>query len=428
MPHILALAVQIVATALAVAGMGYFLAAIVAARAYLRARRKGLAAMAAAGADAPAPGISILKSLKGIDPGMLDAFRSHCRQNYRGEFELIFGVASLAEPAAAAVQLLQQEFPRIPIRLLECPLRLGVNGKVSTLAQMAGHARHEILLFNDSDISVSPRYLERVAAAFGLDAAVSAGTALDRATGHSLRRPVGMVTALYHGRAHRSIFRGGLPEQLEALGIATDFIPGVLLSRLLEGGLHYGLGSTLAVRREALQAAGGLMPLADLLADDHELGASIARAGYRIELCAEVVETSVPAYSWRGFTDHQLRWLRTVRDARPAGYAGLIFTYGLGWALLNVLASGASLLSFWLLALSFFLRLALAMTAGAEVLHDRDVLPHLWLVPLRDVVAMGLWVAGFASHSIVWRGERFVLQNGKLEKLGSTPQRTEGST
>lgn len=407
MLHALALAVEIVATAMAVAGMGFFFAALIAARVYLRARRKALAAIALAGTDAAAPGISILKSLKGIDPGMLDAFRSHCRQEYRGEFELLFGVASLAEPAAETVQLLQQEFPGIPIRLIECPLQLGANGKVSTLAQVATHARHEILLINDSDIAVGPNYLARVAAAFTAPA------------GKQGERPVGMVTAIYRGRAHGSILRGGLPAQLEALGIATDFMPGVLLSRLLEGGLHYGLGSTLAVRREALQTIGGLAPLADRLADDHELGARIARAGYRIEICAEVVETSVPSYDWRGFIDHQLRWLRTVRDARPAGYAGLVFTYGFGWALLNVVASGASLLSLWLLALSFFLRLSLAMTAGAEVLHDRDVLPHLWLVPLRDVIAMGLWVAGFASHSIVWRGERFVLRKGKLEKEGT---------
>jgi len=113
-----------------------------------------------------------------------------------------------------------------------------------------------------------------------------------------------------------------------------------------------------------------------------------------------------------------LRWARTVRDARPRGYVGLIFTYGLSWALLNVLASGASPLSLWLLGLSFFLRLTLAMTVGAGVLADHQVLPNLWLLPLRDLVAMGVWVAGFAGNTIVWRGERFALKNGKLEKAG----------
>ena len=391
MPHILAQAIEIVTTALAVAGMGYFLASLLAARSFLSERRAPRAAFT--------PGVSILKSLKGLDPGMMDAFRSHCRQNYAGEFELLFGVSSLDDPAAAAVGQLIAEFPERTIRLVECPERLGTNGKVSTLVQLARHVRYDILLINDSDITVGPHYLERVACCFA-PPAPDTGLA-----------PVGLVTALYRGRAH-----GTLASRLEALGIATDFIPGVLLSKLIEGGLHYGLGSTLAVRREALKNAGGLLALVDQLADDYEMGARVARAGYRVALSAEVVETSVPAYGWRGFFDHQLRWLRTVRDARPAGYVGLIFTHGLAWALLNVLASGLSPVSLWLLGLSFFLRLAQAMTVGAAVLGDHEVLPNLWLLPLRDAVAMGLWVAGFAGDTIVWRGERFVLKKGRLVK------------
>jgi ceramide glucosyltransferase len=192
----------------------------------------------------------------------------------------------------------------------------------------------------------------------------------------------------------------------------------VLLSRWIEGGLSYGLGSTLAVSREALDRIGGFLPLVDHLADDYELGARVARAGFRVALSAEVVETGIPAYDWRGFADHQVRWSRTVRDASPWGYLGLVFTHGLCWALVNVVASGLSPVSVWLLGMSFFLRLALAMVTGAEVLGDRQVLPNLWLLPLRDVVAMGVWVAGLAGNTIIWRGERFVLENGKLQSAG----------
>ena len=385
MAHVLAQSVEIVTTVLAVAGMGYFLAAILAARIFIAQRRAAIPAFT--------PGVSILKSLKGLDPGMMDAFRSHCRQNYTGEYELLFGASSLDDPAVAAVEQLKLEFPALAIQLVECPARLGTNGKVSTLTQLATHARYDFLLINDSDITVSPRYLERVMA-------------------HFADAQTGMVTALYRGRAHQT-----LASRLEALGIATDFQAGVLLSKMLEGGLHYGLGSTLAVRREALEKLGGLITLVDHLADDYELGARIDGAGYRVVLSAEVVETAIPAYGWRGFVDHQLRWARTVRDARPGGYAGLLFTHGMAWALINLLASGVSPLSLWLLGMSFFLRLALAMTVGAEVLGDHQVLPGLWLLPLRDVVAMGVWIAGFAGNTIVWRGQRFVLEGGKLMKL-----------
>lgn len=223
------------------------------------------------------------------------------------------------------------------------------------------------------------------------------------------QKKTGMVTALYRGRAHET-----LPSRLEALGIATDFQAGVLLSKMIEGGLSYGLGSTLAISRDALDNIGGLLPLVDHLADDYELGARVAGAGYRVALSAEVVETGVPAYRWNGFIEHQLRWARTVRDASPRGYIGLTFTHGLGWAVLNMIASGLSPVSVWLLGLCFFLRLTLAMLVGAQVLGDHQVLPTLWLLPFRDLVAMGVWVAGFAGNIIVWRGERFVLRDGKL--------------
>ena len=393
MPHALALAVEVATTALTVAGIGYFLAAWLASRIYLASRRAPQTALA--------PSVSILKSLKGLDPGMLDAFRSHCAQNYSGDYELLFGVSSMEDPAVAAVQQLQAEFPDRGIMLIECTQTLGTNGKVSTLAQLVPHARFEFLLVNDSDITVSPRYLERVMASFEFPPKNSSES----------NKKVGLVTALYRGRAH-----GTLASLFEALTIATDFAPSIMLAKLIEGGISYGLGSTLAVRREALDAIGGYASLADCLADDYELGARIHAAGYRVALAPEVVETSVPAYRWRAFFDHQLRWFRTVRDARPGGYAGLVVTHGISWAILNVVASGFSLLSLWLLALSFFLRLALAMTVGAEILGDHQVLPSLWLLPLHDATSMALWAAGFASDTVIWRGERFVVKGGKLHR------------
>lgn len=397
MPHIWAEAVAGVTTVLAVAGMGYYLAALLAAFVFLGRKQPR--------ATGARPGVTVLKSLKGLDPGMLEAFRSHCRQEYAGEYELLFGVSSLEDPAAAAVRELEREFPEREIRLFECPERLGTNGKVSTLAQLVPHARYEYLLINDSDITVGPQYLERITAEFQ-----------PPATGYKLQaresRSVGLVTALYRGQMH-----GTLGSRLESLGMSTDFIPAVLLARWLEGGLRYGLGSTLAVSREALVAIGGMEALKDQLADDYELGARVYGAGYAVALSREVVETSVPAYQWRGFVEHQLRWYRTVRDARPGGYAGLVFTYGLVWAALNVAASGASLLSLWLLAMSFCLRLALAGAVGVNVLGDLQVLASLWLLPVRDIVAIGLWVAGFAGDTIVWRGERFHVRDGKLTRV-----------
>lgn len=377
-------------TVLTFASIFYCIAALWSARSFLRRR---------APVSDFAPNVSILKSLKGLDPGMYEAFASHCLQQYSGEYEILFGVASLDDPAVAAVEQLQAEFPERDIRLIVCSEKLGLNGKVSNLSQMAAQARYEYLIVNDSDIHVSPRYLSRIMAGF---AAPERGKA------------VGMVTAPYRGIAHKT-----LGSKMEALGIATDFFPGVLTALKLDRGIRFGLGSTLAVSRPALAAAGGFEALVNSLADDYELGARISKAGFAIVLSHEVVATSVPPYRLRDFFAHQLRWARAVRDSRKLGYAGLVITFGIPWAVLNFIASGFDLSSLALLSLAIASRVALALAVGVGILDDRQTLRDLWLLPLRDFCALWVWIWSFAGNSITWRGERFLLRNGKLTRAAS---------
>ncbi len=225
-----------------------------------------------------------------------------------------------------------------------------------------------------------------------------------------------MVTALYRGRAAIEGAALTLWARLEALAISTDFAAGVLAARRLEGGVHFGLGATLAMSRAALTRAGGLEPLVDSLADDYEMGARIAQAGFRVVLCGEVVETAVPAYGLRGFCEHQLRWARTLRDARRWGYLGLGITYCIPWAALNCVASGFSLWSFSLLSLVVLARVAVALAVGVGVLGDAQVLRDIWLLPLRDCFGLGFWAWSYASDTVVWRGERFRLKNGRISR------------
>jgi len=376
-------------TLLTIAGLGYYLIALWSARAYLRRRPFPAGAFALP--------VSILKPIHGLDPGMAEAFASHRRQNYSGEYEILFGVSSLDDPAAAVVRQLQTEFPDHAIRLILCPEVLGPNGKVSNLAQLVPHARYDYLVINDSDISVSPHYLARILAPFAP---------------RQDRPPTGLVTALYRGRTHQTI-----GSKMEALGIATDFAPGVLTSLFLERGLHFGLGSTLAVSRAALDAIGGFMPLAEYLADDYQLGARISVAGFSVELSNEIVETSVPAWTFSGYLQHQLRWARAMRESRRAGYAGLIVSYGLAWAILNLVASGLSLSAFALFSLALLFRLSLALGVGVGILGDRQVLRDLWLLIPRDIIALGVWAWSYASDTVRWRDERFLLKRGKLTRL-----------
>jgi ceramide glucosyltransferase len=223
------------------------------------------------------------------------------------------------------------------------------------------------------------------------------------------RPQVGMVTCPYRGIAEDT-----LGSKLESIGISTDFIAGVLVARQIEGGIHFALGSTLAMSRTALDASGGLRPLVDYLADDFELGYRIAKAGYEVVLADVVVETHLPAYSFRGFFEHQMRWARSTRDSRRLGYVGLLLTFGLPWAIFSVLFAPLTWWSWTTLAAAAALRSAVAIKVGIGVVHDRAVWRHLWLVPLRDLVAFGVWFASFADHTVQWRGEVFILENGKI--------------
>jgi ceramide glucosyltransferase len=168
--------------------------------------------------------------------------------------------------------------------------------------------------------------------------------------------------------------------------------------------------------KTVLAKAGGLEALVEYLADDYEMGARIAAAGYHVELADEVVETAVPAYNFRGFADHQLRWARSTRDSRRLGYMGLGITFCLPWAILTCVASGFALWSFTLLTLAALARVAVALSVGVGVLRDGQVLRDLWLLPLRDLFGLGFWVWSFADDTVIWRGERFHLHDGRLRK------------
>jgi ceramide glucosyltransferase len=340
------------------------------------------------------PPISILKPLKGTDPEIYECFRSHCLQQYP-EYEIIFGVSDAYDPVIESVKSLQLEFPDRRIQLVVSPNILGANVKVSNLAQMLPEARYDHLIVNDSDIRVEPDYLRRVIAPLS-------------------DSRIGMVTCLYRGVAGQT-----LGSRLEALGISTDFCAGVLVARQLEDGIRFGLGSTLAFRRAELEKIGGFASIVNHLADDYELGKRIADLGLAVKLSDVVVETYLPAYGLKDFFAHQLRWARGVRDARAGGYFGLAFTFGILWALLAMAAGGTTRWSWSLLVCTLSLRFAVAVFVGEKVLRDRQVLKYWWLIPLRDLIAVGVWIVSLGGHTVMWRGDRFSLKNGRLTRTGS---------
>jgi ceramide glucosyltransferase len=380
---------QLVAILGCLSSSAYYLLCLWSVRAFLRDRR--LPKTAAAHNSPP---VSILKALKGVDPDIYESFRSHCLQDYP-EYEIIFGVSDPDDPAVASVERLKKEFPNIEIRLVVAHDKLGANVKVSNLQQMLPQARYQYLIVNDSDIRVERDYLRRAIAPFLNE-----------------EGRVGLVTCLYRGVAAPT-----LGSRLESLGISTDFCAGVLVAKELERGLHFALGSTMVFRRSDLERAGGFHSIVDFLSDDYQLGRRISDLGLHVYLSDVVVETHLPAYHLAGFLAHQLRWARSVRDSRASGYLGLVTTFGLTWALLAVVAAKAAWWSLGLLAVVAVLRGAVAIAVGKGVLKDSQLFSHFWLLPLRDLTAVGVWAASFLGHTVTWRGDRFQLKDGRLTRL-----------
>jgi ceramide glucosyltransferase len=379
-------AIEIAVAVLALCGIAYYLVTLYAIWGFLR--RKYPIAVGFT------PPVSILKPLRGADPRAYECFRSHCLQDYP-EYELIFGVSEADDPAVAVVERLITEFPGRRIRLVVCAELLGANRKVSNLIQMLPKARYPVLLINDGDIRVPKNYLRQIVAPLADPA-------------------VGLCTALYRGVAGKTLW-----SKLEALSIA-DFVGSVLIAHEFAPSFHYGFGSTLCLRRAALEEAGGFERLTDYLADDHQLGTNLVEAGYGVFLSDVIVETTLPDYDFKSFWDHQLRWARTVRDASPRGYVGMLLALGVEWAALAVIISGAAVWSLALFLIAALLRLDTVIAVAMFVTHEATIWRRIWLVPLRIAQGAAVWVASFFSDTVIWRGEEFSLKQGKLTPKAQT--------
>src|SRR5579884_4160539 len=297
------------------------------------------------------PPVSVLKPVRGLDPDAYENFASYCRQDYP-EYEILFAVAGADDEALPVLERLARDFPDRQIRILIGAERIGSNNKVNKLCRLVREARHDILVISDSDIRVPPGHLRAVVAPFADPG-------------------VGAVTCVYRSAAENS--------------------PGA-----------------------ALEAIGGFEVLADHYSDDYETGRRIAAQGYRVELCPEPVTTVFPRQSLREGFRHQVRWALTTRHSRPWSHAGLVLTFGLPWSLAAAaVAPTRALAAAYLLAYAI-LRAAVCWEVGVRGLGDELVRRRWYLVPLRDAIAVAVWVASFFTRRIEWRGSSFYVRNERL--------------
>ncbi|MGB2636381.1 MAG: bacteriohopanetetrol glucosamine biosynthesis glycosyltransferase HpnI [Candidatus Acidiferrum sp.] len=382
MPHIAIW--RLIVLLLAIAPLAYYVMAIAAAtRFFTKERKKTLADFR--------PSVSILKPVRGVDFATYENFRSFCLQDYEN-YEILFCVNEMTDPAVPVIQQLIAEFPQRRIRVLSGAPQLGTNRKVNNLALLAKEAQHDFLVQSDGDVRVGPNYLREVLAPFADPS-------------------VGVVSCFY-----RAIAQPNLPAELEAVGTASDFFAGALVADWMEG-VTFALGASVATSKSWLGKIGGYEGFADYLADDYEIGNRVHKAGGKVLLSREAVWTMYPAERFQDFWQHQLRWARTVRLVRPASFFGLIVTHGLPWVVAAALVAPNGWIAGTYLGAYLVLRLTLAWMVGVWGIGDDVVRRKLWLVPLRDAIHFMVWLASFGSNRVQWGGDEYAINRGKMKKI-----------
>lgn len=336
-----------------------------------------------------APPVSVLKPVRGVDHDAYENFASFCRQDYP-EFEVLFAVADADDPVLPVLSRLQRDFPGRSICVIQEIPQLGPNRKLNNLATLSRAAKHEILVISDSDVRVDDKYLRRVVAKFS-------------------NPEVGAVTGFFRG-----ITAGGLGAQFEALVLSTETVPNALVARKIEGKVQFAFGWTMATTKAHLSAIGGFEDMVDVHSDDFELGNRVAAKGLEIELLPVPVDMVFPRETFRDYLRHELRWAIGLRNVRPAGYWGLLFTFGLPWTIMAILVAPTIGCAIGYATSYLILRLLQVWLTGGWGLNDPVTRRSWWLTPLRDAINFAVWIVGFFTSEIEWRGFRYKVKKGKL--------------
>jgi ceramide glucosyltransferase len=333
------------------------------------------------------PPVSNLKPVRGLDPDAYENFASFCRQDYP-DFELLFCV-SADDPAVPVLERLARDFPDRQIRIIFQDAAAGINDKVNKLDQLVREAKHEVLVINDSDVRADPDYLRMV-------------------VGPLADPKVGAVTCFY-----LPIEEKGFTESLQNIGMISDFYPGVLVAKQLDG-VKFALGTTIATRRKLIEGFGGYKAINNRPGDDLLVGRLIAEQGYEVRLPREAILTVPDFGSFRDLLSKRLRWFVVMRHMRPWGHLGLLLTQGLLWSLAAVAVHPKAAVVLAYLGTYALLRSAITWMIGIDGLKHSGLWVRMPLIVVWDAVAFAVWLASFTKNSIRWRNKDYYIRDGTL--------------
>ncbi|KQR77237.1 glucosyltransferase [Burkholderia sp. Leaf177] len=327
------------------------------------------------------PAVTIVKPLHGAELALMQNLVSFCEQDYPGPIQFLFGVHDSRDVALDVVRHVRGLFPDADITVVSDARLYGPNRKMSNVLNMLPEARHDILVFADSDVAVEQNYLRRVVG--------------------ELHQPgVGLVTCLYWGKPDT-----GFWGSLSADASNYQFLPGVVLG-LASGLAQPCFGQTLAMRRATLEKIGGFSQFVHHLAEDHAIGEAVRLAGEKVVVPAFAVTHACVEKNAAEFVAHELRWSRTIRTIDPAGHLGSVLTHPLAFALLSVVVSGGAIWAWTTVGTAIIARLALKLQMNKAL---RRPAAGIALLPIWDIVLFAVYLLSFVSSRVVWRGFNFTV-------------------
>lgn len=332
------------------------------------------------------PAVSLVKPVCGPEKSLRDNLSTACRQDYPA-YEVLFAVQDAGDPALPVLRQIVDAHPALTARIVVDGASPGPNGRLCNILNATARATGEVLVYSDSDMRLEPDYLRTIVAPL-----VDPG--------------VGIACTVYRAEGADTLY-----ERLELLSLNADFVPSMVFAT--QTGIALACpGASQAIRRETLEAIGGLGSMAHSFVEDLELGRRVVASGREVVVVPYVAATSVdlagPAEWWR----HQVYWNQNTRVASPVGFFFTWLVRGVPFACLYALAAGPAGAA--VLGATLAVRLGTALVNSAVFLGDREGVRNVWLLPLHDVLGLLAWLASLVQRKVRWRGRTFRLKAGQM--------------